>query len=88
MKSPTFHVCHSNKYGVQFIISLICTHRSSVLGPQIHSCSTKNNKAVPAEMTVKYRKIKNINIDKCSSNVRNHYTDLHHERSLGQLLTN
>ena len=44
-------------------------------------------KPVPAEMTVKYQKIKNINRDKLNSDIRNHYTDLYQERSLGQLLT-
>ena len=40
-------------------------------------------------MTVKYQKIKNINIDKFGSDVRNYYTDLDQERSsLEQLLTN
>ena len=38
-------------------------------------------------MTVKYWKIKKMNINKFGSEVRNHYTDLDQERSLGQLLT-
>ena len=38
-------------------------------------------------MTVKYQKIKNINIGKFGSDVRNYYTDQHQERSLEELLT-
>ena len=38
-------------------------------------------------MTVKYGKIKNINIEKFCSNVRNYYTDLDQERLLEKLLT-
>ena len=45
----------------------------------IHAVLT-TTKPVPAEMTVKYQKIKNINIDKFCSNVRNYYTDLDQER--------
>ena len=47
----------------------------------IHTVLT-TTKPVLAEMTVKYQKIKNINIDKFGSNVRNYYTDLDQERSL------
>ena len=53
----------------------------------IHAVLT-TTKPVPAEMTVKYLKIKNINIDKFGSDVRNSYTDLDQERTLEQLLTN
>ena len=34
-----------NNYRVQFTFSLVSTHRSSILGPQIHSYSIINNKA-------------------------------------------
>ena len=44
-------------------------------------------KPVLVEMTVKYQKIKNINIDKFGSDVRNYCTDHDQERSLEELLT-
>ena len=44
-------------------------------------------KPVPVEMTVKYWKIKNINIDKFGSDARNYFTDQDEERSLEELLT-
>ena len=44
-------------------------------------------KPVPVEMTVKYWKIKSINIDKFGSDVRNYCTDQDQERSFEELLS-
>ena len=44
-------------------------------------------KPVPGEMTVKYWKIKTINIDTFGSNIRNYCTDQDQERSLEEPLT-
>ena len=69
------------------ILDVILTECNSPLVSSVHICHQfldqkfihavlTTTKPVQNEMTVKYWKIKNINIDKFSSDVRKYYTDL------------
>ena len=89
VKSPTHRSGH--------ILDVIITECKSPLVSSVHighqfsdhkfiHIVLSTTKPVPAEMTVKYWKIKKINIDKFGSDVRNYCTDQDQERSLEELL--
>ena len=90
VKSPTHRSGH--------ILDVIITECNSPLVSSVHighQFSDDNfihpvlstTKPVPVEMTVKYQKIKNINIDKFGNDVRNYCTDQDQVRSVEELLT-
>ena len=90
VKSPTQRSGH--------ILDVIITECNSPLVSSVHighqfldhkviHAVLSTTKPVPVEMTVKYWKIKNINIDKFGSDVRNYCTGQDQERSLEELLT-
>ena len=90
VKSPAHRSGH--------ILDVIITECNSPLVSSVHighqfsdhkfiHAVLSTTKPVPVEMTVKYWKIKNINIDKFGSDVRNYCTDQDQERSLEELLT-
>ena len=90
VKSPTHRSGH--------ILDVIITECNSPLVSSVHighqfsdhkfiHAVLSATKPVPVEMTVKYWKVKNINIDKFGSDVRNYCTDQDQERSLEELLT-